>query len=285
VVITFLLQLSYNLILLQVIWVIGWSMVLFSAAIRLPRKVTGVLAFLIIAGHNMIPDSATTDPPGVLAGLFLHSPFLIQVPGIPPVLVAYTILPWFGIMLAGYFIGPWLQLPSDKAAGRFLRTGAAMIAVFVVIRFINSYGDPAPWSAQPRGFTYSLLSFVNVTKYPPSLQFTLLMIGIGLLLLALFTRVRGRITDWLHVFGQVPFFYYILHLVLISACAYVWTTVAFGRYVNVGFTPASDWPAAYEPSLLRVVAVWLFVVIVLYFPCRWFANYRRGHKSRWLSYV
>ncbi|MEJ1237789.1 heparan-alpha-glucosaminide N-acetyltransferase domain-containing protein [Chryseolinea sp. T2] len=286
VVVTFLLQLSYQLILLQVIWVIGWSMILFSLIIRLPRKVIAALAFLIIAGHNLVPNSATDNALGVLAGIFIHSPFVIMNgAGVPVVLVAYTILPWFGVMMTGYCVGEWLGLPSGEAFPKLWKTGTIMLFAFVVLRIINLYGDPAPWAVQPRGWVFSVLSFINVSKYPPSLQFVLLMVGIGMLLLAAFTIFQGKVTEWLKVFGQVPFFYYILHLALIAAGTFAWTTISFGRYANLGFSNPADWPKEYEPSLLRVVVVWLIVVVILYFPCRWFANYRKESQSKWLSYL
>jgi len=160
-----------------------------------------------------------------------------------------------------------------------------MLGAFVILRLINVYGDPAPWSVQSRGVMYTILSFINVTKYPPSLQFVLLMLGIGLVLLAFFGNAKGLVTEWLRVFGQVPFFYYILHLALISMGAFAWTRLSFGRYVNLGFSSPAEWPAAYSPSLLRVFVVWVLVVVVLYFPCRWFARYRKDHKTWWLSYL
>ncbi|HTF19866.1 MAG TPA: heparan-alpha-glucosaminide N-acetyltransferase domain-containing protein [Chryseolinea sp.] len=286
VLITFVLQLSYDIILFEVIWVIGWSMILFAGLIWLPRKVIAVLAFIILAGHNLVPQGATSDVAGVFAGLFLHSPFVIMnSSGVPVVLVAYTILPWLGVMMAGYCVGAWVLLPADKAFANFWKAGTAMLALFVVLRLINVYGDPSPWSVQPRGWVYTFLSFINVSKYPPSLLFDLLTVGIGMLLLAAFTKLRGRVTEWLRVFGQVPFFYFIVHLSFISLAALIWTSISFGRYVNLGFTNPADWPREYEPSLLRVIAVWICVVLVLYFPCRWFANYRKGHQSRWLSYL
>ncbi|MGC3948719.1 MAG: heparan-alpha-glucosaminide N-acetyltransferase domain-containing protein [Chryseolinea sp.] len=286
VVVTFFLELSYQLILLQVIWVIGWSMILFSLIIRLPRKVIAALAFLIIAGHNLVTNSATDNALGVVVGIFIHSPFVIMNgAGVPVVLVAYTILPWLGVMMAGYCIGEWMTLPASEAFPRLWKTGAFMLTSFVVLRTINLYGDPAPWATQPRGWVFSFLSFINVTKYPPSLQFDLLMVGIGILLLAVFTRIQRKTTEWLRVFGQVPFFYYVLHLALISLGALAWTTISFGRYVNFGFSNPAEWPKEYQPDLLRVIFVWFLVVFILYFPCRWFADYRKGHQSKWLSYL
>lgn len=286
VVVTFLLELSYQLILLQVIWVIGWSMVIFSVLIRLPRQVIAVLAVVILVGHNLIPNSATDNVLGVLVGIFIHSPFVIMNgAGVPVVLVAYTILPWLGVMMAGYCIGSWMTLPPDHTFAKLWKTGAMMISAFVLLRLLNVYGDPAPWSPQPRGWTFSFLSFINVTKYPPSLQFVLLMVGIGMLLMAAFTKAGGKATEWLRAFGQVPFFYYVLHLALISMGALAWTTITFGRYVNFGFSDPAQWPKEYEPNLLRVIIVWIAVVFVLYFPCRWFASYRKGHQNKWLSYL
>jgi len=216
----------------------------------------------------------------------MHSPFLIMnAAGAPVVLVAYTILPWMAVMMLGYYVGAWFELPVDQLLRRLLRTGLCMLAAFVILRFVNIYGDPSPWSVQERGWIYTVLSFLNVSKYPPSLQFVLLMVGLGVLGLALFTKSAGRIARWLQVFGQVPFFYYLLHLALISLSAWIWTTLTYGKYVNLAFSDQSQWPAGYHPSLPRVYLVWMLVVVILYFPCRWFAPYRKVHKTRWLSYL
>jgi uncharacterized membrane protein len=259
---------------------------LFAAIIWLPKKVIAALAVILLAGHNLVPDGSTSNAAGVIAGIFLHSPFVIMnSSGVPVVLVAYTILPWLGVMMAGYCVGAWMLLPADRAFAKFWKTGIVLLVIFIVLRLINVYGDPSPRSAQPRGWMYTVLSFINVTKYPPSLQFNLLMVGIGMLLLAVFTKHQGRLTERLQIIGQVPFFYFILHLALISLAALIWTSVSFGRYVNLGFTNPSDWPKEYEPNLLRVVIIWVIVVIVLYYPCRWFANYRKVNRSKWLSYL
>lgn len=285
-VITFLLSLSYQLIVLQVIWVIGWSMVFFAVLIRLPRTVIGVLAVLIIAGHGLIPDSATTTTQGVLAGIMIHTPFvIINSSGVPFVLVAYTILPWMGIMMAGYYVGGWFTGDVKNVPRRLQITGFVMLGAFILLRSFNLYGDPVPWAVQDRAWVYSALSFINVSKYPPSFQFFLLMVGIGMLGLSLFSRIRSGLTDKLRTYGEVPFFYYVLHFTLISVGAFLWTKMAFGDYVNLAFANPAQWPPEYSPNLLRVVLVWFLVVVVLYFPCRWFANYRRGHKTWWLSYL
>lgn len=283
-VITFLLQLSYQLVILQVIWVIGWSMMFMAAILWLPRNVIGILAVAILSLHNLVPQASTDSAAGILGGLFLHTPFIIQIPGIPPILVAYTIVPYLALMMAGYYAGAWLTDSPDTVYQRLWKTGSIMIVVFVVIRFVNVYGDPSPWAVQERGWLYTVLSFINVSKYPPSLLFDLSMVGIGMLMLALFTRFQNAFTRWLRVYGEVPFFYYILHLLFIAVSLYGWSVVVFGRFVNFGFAPQETWPAAYAPNYLRMLTVWILLVAVLYYPCRWFGNYKRTHKSRWLSY-
>jgi len=129
------------------------------------------------------------------------------------------------------------------------------------------------------------LSFVNVTKYPPSLLFLCLTLGVALLLLSQVENASNRLSQWLRTFGQVPFFYYLLHLLLISASAWVWTRLTFGHPVNFSFSSAKDRPADYQSSLLRGYVVWATVVLVLYAPCRWYQRYKQQHSYWWLSYL
>ncbi len=138
---------------------------------------------------------------------------------------------------------------------------------------------------QPRGPVYSLLSFLNVTKYTPSLLFVCLTLGGALLLLSWAEGATSRPGRWLRTFGQVPFFYYLLHLVLISGAAWVWTALAFGKPFNFSFATPKDWPAAYHPSLLRAYVVWFAVVLLLYVPCRCYQRFKQQHDYWWLSYL
>jgi len=128
-----------------------------------------------------------------------------------------------------------------------------------------------------------MLSFLNVTKYPPSLQFLCLTLGVALLLLSSLEGASNRLSQWLRTYGQVPFFYYLIHLFLISVSALVWTYIAFGKPVNFGF--ASERPATYEPSLLRAYVTWALVVLALYWPCRWYRNFKHQYTYWWLSYL
>jgi uncharacterized membrane protein len=284
-VINLIIHWNYQLVLLQVIWVIGWSMVALAGLIWLPRAVLAALALGIIAGHNLLPNIQPVTGEVVGWALLHNGPFVYAPPHLPPFLVAYSIGPWLGVMLAGYLLGPWLQLPLAQRNRRLRWAGGGLLLLFAALRATNWYGDPAPWSEQARGAAYSVLSFVNVTKYPPSLLFDCLTLGVALLLLSVAETTTGRLGRWLRCYGQVPFFYYLLHLLLICGGAWCWTQLAFGQPVNFSFVSPKEWPAAYAPSLLRAYLVWLGVVVVLYAPCRWYQRYKQAHTHWWLSYL
>ena len=284
-VINFLLQWGYGLILLQVIWAIGWSMVALAALLWLPRRVLAGLAVVIIAGHNLLPTIAPVTAANASWALLHNPPFLLTIPSLPPMLVAYSVGPWLGVMLAGYCLGPWFQQPLPQRRRRLQGTGAALLLGFVVLRATNWYGDPAPWSPQARGAGYSVLSFLNVTKYPPSLLYLCLTLGVALLLLSRAEQLGGWLGRVLRTYGQVPFFYYLLHWVLISAIAWGWSRWVFGQAFSLAFAAPKDWPAGYQPSLLRAYVVWGSVVLLTYWPCRWYQGYKQQHSYWWLSYL
>jgi uncharacterized membrane protein len=284
VIINFLLQWGYPLLVLEVIWALGWSMVLLAGAIWLPRWLLASLALAMIFGQHLLPLIQPVTGASVGWALLYDSPFLLPIQPVP-VLAAYTILPWAAVMAAGYVAGPWFEAPAPLRT-RWLRlAGGVALLLFAGLRATNWYGDPAPWSVQPRGAGYTALSFLNVTKYPPSLLFLSLTLGAALVLLSLAARVPGRLSRWLSIYGRVPLFYFVLHFGLISGGAYVWTRLAFGQAINLSFASVKDWPAAYHPSLLRVYVVWAVVVGLLYWPCRWYQGYKQRHTYWWLSYL
>ena len=284
-VINLMVHWDYTLVLLQVIWVIGWGMVVLAGLVWLPRGLIAALAVGIIAGHNMLPAIQPVTPANLGWALLHNGPFVYAPAPLPPLLVAYSIVPWLGVMLAGYALGPWLQLPLPQRNQRLRWAGAGLLLLFGVLRATNWYGDPSPWSGQERGWVYSVLSFVNVTKYPPSLLFDCLTLGVTLLLLSAAETLTNRPSQWLRTYGQVPFFYYLLHLALICGGAWCWTNLAFGKPVNFSFISVVEWPDAYQPNLLRAYGVWLVVVLLLYAPCRWYQGYKQRHTHWWLSYV
>ena len=286
VVINFLLQWNYNAFLLQVIWALGWSMVLLAGLIWLPRWLVATLALGFLLGQHLLPLLQPVTPANLLPALLYDSPFLFSLTPQLPVLAAYTILPWAAVMAAGYCIGPWFRAPLP-ARNRWLRlAGVGALLLFASLRATNLYGDPAPWSGQPRGPLFTLLSFLNVTKYPPSLLFLSLTLGIALLLLSVSEGGVGRLGRWLSTYGRVPMFYYLLHFCLLSGGAFVWTALAFGHPFNLSFAPPGvAQPAAYHPSLLRAYVVWAVVVALLYWPCRWYQGYKQRHSYWWLTYL
>jgi uncharacterized membrane protein len=171
VVINFLMQFGYNLVLLLVFWVIGWSMVVLGAAVWLPRPAIAVLAVIIIAGQHLLPVAEPVTADNIGWALLYHSPFFFPLGALPPLIAAYTPLAWMGVMLAGYAAGPWFTQPAGSRNRVLLGTGLLLLVTFGVVRALNGYGDPAPWAVQPRGTLYTTLSFLNVSKYPPSLPF------------------------------------------------------------------------------------------------------------------
>jgi uncharacterized membrane protein len=279
------LQWGYGLLLLLILWALGGSMVLLAGLLWLPRPLLWALVALILLGHDALPLVQPITAANAGWALLHNGPFALTLPGVPPLLVAYSVGPWLGVLLAGYLIGSWFELPLPERVRRLRLTGAALLLLFAGLRLINGYGDPQPWREQPRGSLYTVLSFLNVSKYPPSLLFCCLTLGVALLLLSVAEQGASRPARWLRTYGQVPLFYYLLHLLLVSGVAWVWTRLAFGHPVNLSFTPTQEWPLSYEPSLARCYGVWLAVVLALYWPCRWYQGYKQRHTYWWLSYL
>jgi uncharacterized membrane protein len=281
---TFILGWNYDLTLLLVIWVIGAGLVLLAGLLWLPRWLLVGLAFVILAGHNLVPNIEPVTAATAGWALLHNGPFVLPVLG-QPVLVSYSLGPWLGVLLAGYLVGPWFKLPLPQRTRRLRWAGAGLLVLFGVLRATNWYGDPFPWSVQPLGLGHTVLSFLNVTKSPPSLLFLSLTLGVALLVLSGVGAATGWLGGVLRTFGQVPLFYYLLHFACLSGAAWVWTTLAFGRAVNLAFVPASAWPPAYVPSLGRAYLAWAVVVLALYWPCRWYQRFKQRHTYWWLSYL
>ncbi len=285
---------GYSYFILQVIWVIGWSMILLSLVIRLPFGLILALGLLLVFGHNLldIPESAPGFKPGLLWD-FLHKghfSFYTLLPG-HTVVILYPLLPWPGVMMLGYCLGYYFSPRFSVAlrSKRLLWLGTGLLLFFTLLRFTNTYGDPVGWSTQKNAL-FTLLSFINVYKYPPSLLYLCLTIGTGLLLLVLFERVRGRIPSMLRVFGRVAFFYYILHLYLIhllEAISFFMRGHSFGSGPSGGREFLFYFVIPAEGYGLRVVyLVWIAVVLALYPLCKWYDAYKSSHRHKWwLSYL
>lgn len=265
-------------IYLGVLWAIGWSMVALSGLIYLPRPVLAALGLAMIATHNLadgIGLDRFTNGDGSLSTIG----WLVSVLHIPHRPISYPLIPWVGVMMVGYAFGPILQMQRKSAFRVMTATGFALLGAFLVLRASNVYGDPVPWSAQPSPL-FSVLSFLNTRKYPPSLLYLLMTLGPTLLLLAWCPRNPGPISRCLVTFGRVPLFFYLVHLYLIHglvlAVAYVQ-----GQDVTAYLTSFSDFPEGWGFSLPVVYGCWLGVVLLLYPLCRAFARFKARHHGRW----
>jgi uncharacterized membrane protein len=262
-----------------VIWVIGWSMIILAGAIHLPRGAIATIAIAVIALHNLADPlrQSVEDPNAFLKIVYFGG-------RIGPLAILYVIVPWAAVMLAGYAFGPVMELPAERRRGICLRLGAALTALFVVLRWIDVYGDPRRWHERP-----SPLSFLNTTKYPASLLFLLMTLGPLLMLLASAESWHGRTGQVLSTFGRVPMFYYLLHIPLIHLAACGVSLIRTGRidpwlFGNHPLNPP-PLPPGYMWSLGLLYLIFAVCVVILYFPCRWYARVRASTHSRWLSYL
>jgi uncharacterized membrane protein len=238
----------------------------------------------LVAGHNLL-DGVNPAALGGWSGLFriLHVQGPVELPGGVQLMVLYPVLPWIGVMALGYALGPVLAAPEETRHRTLVRLGVALTAAFLLLRAWNGYGDPARWTIYPDSGR-SVLSFLDTTKYPPSLLFLLMTLGPALLFLSVADRWRGVAGDVLVVLGRVPLFYYVLHLGLIHALALAIGTLA-------GFEPAAfltAWPflpPGWGYGLPVVFALWVAVVLALYPACRWFAAVKATRPGRWWRYL
>jgi uncharacterized membrane protein len=275
---------AFDFFVLQVIWAIGWSMIALAWLIYLPRGVIATLAFVIIAGHNLLDGiEANRLRDFRWLWLLLHEPgFLSPVSGVK-VFALYPLIPWIGVMAAGYAFGPVMLLRERQRRSWLLGSGVLLVGVFVGLRAVNVYGDPAPWLAQ-EGWPARVLSFINCEKYPPSLLYLAMTLGPALVALGVFERARGKVSQWLIIFGRVPFLYYVAHIYLIHLLA-VATAAAVGGDLGWLFGDMSARPPNYGVNLPVVYALWLGIVLSLYPLCHWFAMLKQRRNDWWLSYL
>jgi uncharacterized membrane protein len=278
---------SPGLVLGLVLTALGGGLVLLSAlvAARAPAWLVGAVGLAIITGHNFLdlaPTTAGSLPP--FLG-FLVRPGIVPLPGGMMALVGYPLLPWFAVVAVGYWLGGLYGLERGRRRSVLTWTGLAAIGLFVVLRAGNIYGDPRGWSRGANALL-TALSFVNCTKYPPSLQFLLMTLGPALLALACFDRKTGALGAPLVTLGRVPLFYYLLQWYVIHGLA---LAVALARRGPTGWLFIANFPIQPPPScsfsLPGVYGWWLVVLALLYLPCAWFAGYKSRHRqSALLSY-
>ncbi len=273
-------NLSYHFSVVQVIWAIGWSMVVLAALVRLQTRTVAMVGFAIVLLHNLLDGiHARAFGRWALAWSLLHEPnWNYQIAPGYRFAVVYPLVPWIGVMALGYALGAVIVLGEAERRRALFRAGFLAVCAFVLIRASNLYGDPHPWTLQKNAL-FTFLSFLNCEKYPPSLCYLLMTLGPALLLLWAFEHARGKVAQVFVVFGRVPLFYYVLHLALIHSLAGVFARIRLGHFPAEGEDVALGFP------LSSVYLAWLGVVLGLYPLCRWFAGVKSRSKAAWLSYL
>jgi uncharacterized membrane protein len=270
----------------MVIWVLGVSMICLAGLIHLPSKVMLAFSLVLIFGHNLL-DNFHYNNSFFWSLLHERNKFVIS-PDLQ-LRTSYTIIPWAGVMSLGYWFGQFYAPEFDPARRRRILNivGLASLLLFIVLRLPNLYGDPVEWTAQDT-LLKSLYSFFNITKYPVSLQYLLVTLGIAFLVLANSEHWKGRVVEFFTVFGRVPFFFYILHLYLIHAMAMVAAQLTGFGWESMVLDTLPFWDdklKGYGFSLWVVYGVWFVVIALLYPLCKRFDRYKASHKDQWwLSY-
>jgi uncharacterized membrane protein len=280
----------YHGIFLQVIWVTGVSMLCMAACIYLPLQAVFIIGIVMVAGHNLLDVFNETDPQKA-AGIWyslLHQQSFRPIGQQRFFGVFYPLIPWPGIMMLGYCLGSWFSSSYDAVKRRknLVSWGLTAIVAFFMLRFINIYGDLFPWKEQ-KNTTATIISFFNVTKYPPSLLYCCITIGPGLLALAWLEKIQERKwTSFPVVFGRVPMFYYLLHFLLIHLlCVVAFFATKQPLSKMYGDSPFGFRPNDFGFSLGWVYLIWAFVIISLYPLCKRYSQYKATHTQWWLSYL
>jgi len=278
---------GYHVLVLEVLWAIGCGMVLLSLLVQAPPAVAAGFGILIVIGHNLLDHThfAANDPVTGIT-VFLTAAGTI-IPAGPGRIIAqlYSVLPWSAGLFLGYASGRWYEksFPGEKRRKVLLISGLLLSSLFVTLRIINGYGDPSPWAGQ-RNFWHSVLSFLNATKQPPSLIYFCMTMGPVLIFLSFSERFKGRFSEICLVYGNVPYFYFILHIVFLRILNLVLIPLQGLPYKGTG--DLLVWQAqGFGYPLWAIYLYWAGTLFILYFPCRWFGRYKQTHRQRWLSYL
>ncbi|HEV8410491.1 MAG TPA: heparan-alpha-glucosaminide N-acetyltransferase domain-containing protein [Gemmatimonadaceae bacterium] len=280
-----------------VIWMLGWCMVILAGIIYLPMSVIATFGIVTIIAHPVLysvlhaPQGSFLD--ALFQVLYLNGGFSIVGADGPPMLVLFVIIPWIGVMAAGYAFGPVMQWDPARRRAFCLRLGVGATALFVALRALDGFGDPRHWHDQITKGWPPLLAFLNTSKYPASFLFLLMTLGPTITLLPFVESAHGWLAQKLETFGRVPLFYYILHIPLIHLAAVAVSLIRTGAvspwlFANHPVNPGPQ-PAGYMWGLPLLYFVWAIVVVILYFPCRWYAALKARNKNTrlgtYLSYL
>ncbi|PWV53333.1 DUF1624 domain-containing protein [Chitinophaga sp. S165] len=275
----------YHVIVLQVIWAIGCSMIILGILIRISFKAVLITGLILLLGHNILDYLNVTS--NVWKVLFTALGTIVPITNTRFLLVLYAILPWTSAMLLGYCVGHYFKqdIPAATRKRFLLIAGSTATALFILLRSINKYGNPVPWEMQ-KDTQATVLDFLDVSKYPPSLDYLCMTLGPALLLLLVFENAKGKWQEIVKVYGTVPFFYYVVHFYLLHFLMVIIFFVS--GYTTKDIVDPDVLmlfrPATFGYSLPVVYLIWILVVAFLYRPCQWFARYKKTHTNWWLKY-
>ena len=284
-------NIHFSYIGLQIMWALGICMICLSGLIHFPKKAILFIGLVLVAAHNLLDNFHVSGNSLEAFGWGLLHERRIFTFGNININTSYPILPWIGLMALGYCLGNLFVKGFDAAKRKriLICLGSASVLLFIIIRVINIYGDLFPWT-QESSFMFSFLSFINVTKYPPSLDFLLITVGPTLLFLAVSERSSNRVTKIISIYGRVPLFYYVIHIYVIHLLAMLAAVLTGYRWIDMTSFPRNIHSATnlkgYGFSLGIVYLIWIFVVVSLYPLCKWYDRYKTKHKENWwLSYL
>ncbi len=268
------------------IWALGVSMIVLAGLIHLPKKLILAFCILLVAGHNLLDTVHITGNtmPAFGWSILHEQQFFIWHSEM--FLVGYPVIPWIGVMPLGYLLGELYATgyAAEKRKKNLLMLGIGAIVVFVVLRFSNLYGDPVKWTTQKDSF-FTFLSFLNVTKYPPSLLYILITLGLALLFLAFTEKLNGAVVKVVSVYGRVPMFYYLIHIYVIHLVALVASAILPGQDWSIWLLKEPIWFTkdlrGYGFSLPVAYLFWITIVAALYPLCKWYDKYKQAHKEKW----
>ena len=281
-------DIHFRLMLMEVISAIGLSFIVLSFMLRLPSRLTGVIGILIVFSHNLFQGiPLPSNHFAVFISSVLFYPNLIPLPAGHSFFSAYPLVPWLGIMLTGFSCGELFDLAPEKRKKIFLTGGVGILSLFIILRFVDIYGDPSLWKTQ-KSAMFTFLSFLNVTKYPPSLLFSLLFIGIAFLLLFLTENRENRFTKICSTYGRVPLFFFIAHLYVIHLTMFIMLYIQGFHSGDFLFGPFKNGRPEHGGGVnLAVIYLLWIAIVILFFPlCQWFGNYRKMHpENKFLRYI
>ena len=281
---------SFSMILLQVIWAIGFGMLFLSGLVYLSNKTILIFGLSIVFFHNLLDFFVFEGKSvGSILWYFLHQMAVVEVSDSTSIIFGYPVLPWIGLMAVGYVLGSvFIYYQPKERCSLLIKYGLYSIILFLIVRFLDIYGDPNPFSMQ-KSLSSTIMDFFNTTKYPPSLLFILMTIGPSLLVLAYVEKIKNKITDFFIVFGRVPLFYYFLHILVIHILAIIILIFNGGDFtIMLNMTPYlgdQQQLVEYGYPMWVVYLIWFVVILILYPLCYNYMKYKSSSNKWWLSYL